>query len=923
MLHMVAGDALASRGPAVNESIRIDRIELRVDAAIRHTLDWDELLTIGPGDWLTEDAVRQALSNLHATGQISDAALFVEDGALVVAVWGHTWIDAVQVSGAPAGLARDIRRALLGHKGQRWTVEHDARVEAQVARLLRERGFRQARTEVTFEALAAGSVALVCAVEIGDRYGIGSIAFTGMTGAFAETTLRAALALDELAYFDQERVGDAPERLRQRLVELGHLAARVGEATLIDDGAAQAVHLAFEIDVGPPMWVEVVGASEKALARHGLLPFGSGEPIDDGLLRQTCAGIREHLQGRGHYQARAQCGMEPADGDSTRILIEVEPGDRYQIEALLFEGNASIAAETLRPLLATSRARGWRRQPGYLIDSRLTADLDNLRSYYLLQGFADVEIGPARIELGAGRLTVTVPIHEGARRRVVDLTVVGAVSLDAEDLLTGLPLRAGGGPFHPALLEESVSTLRARFENAGLPDAVIEPVLSWSDDGLLVDVRFEVDEGRFAVVDRLVLRGHRFTQDAVIKRAMGLEPWTRVNRRRLLEAERDLHRLGIFSRVDVSLAPPNRAGGERDVVARLEEGKRWRLSYGVSYDSEDGVGGVLTATRNNLGGRGSRLRLDLRANREDQRFRLIFEQPRVTRLGLPLTYTLFFEDEGRDVFDITDRGLQIAARKEIGSLRLGLLYDFRIVDLEEETALFDPDDLRRGEVEISSLSPNLYIDRRDDPVEPTRGWTDFLQVTWAFPLASTEASFLKLFWQHAHIYDLGRAGTLATSIRLGLIDPIGDGGLEPDPAVPVGLPNALIPISERFFAGGRTSHRAFERDRLGVPGETLLVTDSASPDGRPLAIGGNALALWNLDYRFPIAGPVGGILFVDLGNVWADWKDIELDDSRPGAGLGVRYRSPIGPLRLEIGWNLDRQPGEDSPVLFLSFGNPF
>jgi outer membrane protein assembly factor BamA len=638
------------------------------------------------------------------------------------------------------------------------------------------------------------------------------------------------------------------------------------------------------------------------------------------------------------------------DGDCTRIVIEIERGERYRVAAVRFEGNQLLSSATLRPLLATVPGRSLRPRSGRLVDSQLAADLDNVRSYYLLQGFSDVEIGPARVDIEArtDELTVTIPIREGARRRVVDLTIDGAVSLDTAELLAGLPLTGGGGPFHPALLEESVSTIRARYERAGLPDATIEPMLSWSEDGLLVDVHFHIDEGRLAIINRLILRGHRLTQDAVIRRVSSLEPGTRVNRRRLLEVERNLHQLGIFSRVDVSLAGPNTTGpnttghepasseigaseigaSARDVVIRLEEGKRWRLGYGVSYDSEDGAGGVLTATRNNLAGRGNRLRLDLRANQQDQRFRLIFEQPFVSRWGLPLTYTLFFEDEGRDVLNITDRGLQVAVRKDLSRLRLGLLFDFRIVDLEEETARFDPDDVRRGEVEISSLSPNFYIDRRDDPVDPQRGWTEFLQLTWAFPLASTEASFLKLFWQHTHVFGLGRGGTVATSIRLGAIDPIGDGGLEPDPIVPAGLPSALVPISERFFAGGRTSHRAFERDRLGVPGETLLLEtplleDMPLPNGRPLAIGGNALALWNVDYRFPVAGPVGGILFFDLGNVWADWKNVDFGDSRPGAGLGIRYRSPIGPLRLEVGWNLDRQPGEDSPVLFLSFGNPF
>jgi outer membrane protein insertion porin family len=230
-------------------------------------------------------------------------------------------------------------------------------------------------------------------------------------------------------------------------------------------------------------------------------------------------------------------------------------------------------------------------------------------------------------------------------------------------------------------------------------------------------------------------------------------------------------------------------------------------------------------------------------------------------------------------------------------------------------------------VKISSLTPNLFIDRRDDPLDPTEGWSTALQTEYAFPLFlganQGEANFLKLFWQQTQYLSLGRAGILAGSLRLGAIEPFNgsilteDAQLVPDAS----LRNALVPPSERFFGGGRTTHRAYARDELGILGQSL---DQDPSNGRLIETGGNGLFLTNLDYRFPISGPMGGTVFLDAGNIWADWRDFDPDEIRLGVGLGLRYRSPIGPLRLEVGWKLDRQSHESTaPEFFLSFGNPF
>ncbi|MEO1370344.1 MAG: BamA/TamA family outer membrane protein, partial [Acidobacteriota bacterium] len=193
------------------------------------------------------------------------------------------------------------------------------------------------------------------------------------------------------------------------------------------------------------------------------------------------------------------------------------------------------------------------------------------------------------------------------------------------------------------------------------------------------------------------------------------------------------------------------------------------------------------------------------------------------------------------------------------------------------------------------------------------------RVEYAFPFASAEANFLKLFAQYTHYQELWGLGTLAASLRVGAIEPLGDPVIL-DPVLPDDLASSRIPISERFFAGGRTTHRAYERDRLGVFGQSLI------PDGGEelLEVGGNGLLLLNVDWRFPISGALGGVAFADIGNVWADWRDMDAGDLRPGLGFGVRYASPVGPVRLEIGWKLDPEDFEDeAPIFLLSFGNPF
>ncbi|MCP3960904.1 MAG: BamA/TamA family outer membrane protein [bacterium] len=938
------GSPVAAGGAQELGSV-VSAVELRLDAPLGRRTELEPLLAIRPGTALTDDDARRTLSNLQATGLFTEIEILIRrDGSpespgsdttstmavdtvpidtvtVVVVLRAQTWVSSVELRGEREISDRALLRVVTQKEASPLVEARIRESQQALETLYHQRGYRQARVLVSAVPTGPKRVDLVIEAESGPRAMVGEIVFEGAIEPFSAPELRTALKSATGSKYDRERIETDAVRLRTWLARRGHLRAEVGIPREAYDRETNRMDLTYPVTIGPEIALEATGTTRKWLKRKGFLPFLDKEVLDDLALTQHCTRIRDHLQRKGHYRAEVLCGVEERQTGPV-LAITVEPGDVYQLTQIGFAGNEQIADEELLPLMATSPRSPLSPGSGRLVRKNLDEDLDNLRSYYLLQGFGEVEIGTFTIIEGGRSLELEIDVVEGPRQRLVDFTFAGVEMLDLDRIRASLPL-APGSPFHPVLLDDSLNIVRALYEDEGFPSVVVTPRLDWNDDRTLVDIHLEVDEGPQAIVDRLILRGQRRTKTDVVRRFVRLQEGEPVSRRRLLEVERDLYRLGIFSKVDVEQRSVAESSARRDVVVRLEEGRRYRLAYGVSYDSDDGLGGLLSITRANIGGRGDRLQLDLRGTERESTFRLLYDQPLLWHYKLPVTYSLFGQEEDRESFSVDNVGAQVAVTRDLPSVRLRAVAEYRSVEISQQTIDFedlDPGDIDREdrEVEIFSLIPILYIDRRDNPLDPELGWSTAVQLEYALPFAQAETNFLKLFWQQTQYVPFGRFGSLAASWRFGAIEPLDDNA-ELDPLVPPDLPSALVPVSERFFAGGRTSHRAYERDRLGILGETLFLVGEEI-----IEAGGNGLAVLNLDYRFPITGPVGGIVFFDIGNVWADWRDLDPSDFKPGAGLGVRYASPIGPIRLEIGWKLDAEPDEDdAPVFFLSFGNPF
>jgi outer membrane protein insertion porin family len=907
----------------------VTAIEVRSDAPLDESLDVENLVETEIGEPLDAERIRHTLRNLQATGSAAEIELYTQDdpargGVVVVIVFrAVVLVEEVRIEGE-LGLPReDLRRVIPQRENEPLSEERVLRGVYELQDLYQRSGYFQATARVTPQVDETRRRAVVIYhVDSGTRATVSTIAFDSPVDPFAPAALVGELRLKPGDFFRRQTAREDAERLQSWLIRQQHSAARVDPPLEEYDAATNSIKLTYPIEVGPKITLVVVGADERTLRRKGLLPFLGESGYDEALVLQAVSRVKSYYQEEGHYDVLVETEEQRTDGE-LQLTFRIEPGPVYTLREITFAGNDEVADSELREVMITSERALLRRGSGRLVQRELDEDIENLRRYYALHGYLEAEVGPPQVERQGDELWLLIPIRESPRQRVVNLTFEGAENLDVDELRDDLPLKEREG-FHPVLLESTLDAIRAEYAARGYVQAQVSARQDWNPDHTLVDVVIQVLEGPRQVADRIVVRGNERTQDEVIRRSLDLETGDPISDVKLLEVERNLYQLGIFSRVDVELIRADLDTTERDVLVRVEEGKPRTLLYGIGWDSVDKVRGLVGFNHSNVAGKAYSLRTDLRWSERNSRFRVVFNQPYLGEYPVALTSTVFYEEEARrqeQPYDVTRYGAHSEAARVYGDRRVSLGLDYRSVELTnvDPNVVSNEIERRNQPYQITSLVPTFFWDRRDDPISTSRGWSTLAQLQYAFPAFETDTEFLKLFVQQTQFFDLGRQNVVAASARFGGIEPFKSLAARPDDPLR-DFPSRNVPIPERFVAGGDASHRAYGFRELGIRGETLL--PRASGEGF-VPVGGNGLFIVNLEYRFPLFGDFGGVVFFDTGNVWADWRSVDFSDFKHGAGLGARYLSPLGPIRAGVGWKLNREPGESSYEFFVNIGNPF
>jgi outer membrane protein assembly factor BamA len=684
-----------------------------------------------------------------------------------------------------------------------------------------------------------------------------------------------------------------------------------------------AVDVAVTVDPGLATTFQFAGSPPSRAARASLIGLYRGDVFEPAARLEMVAQARRYWRGRGYPQPQVTVEVE-------RGLLGARPwfgarwlGSRPRCQAAVAAAGAATACRLVTVTSRPGEARVIRELAVQGIDDPEAATAlaarfaGTLERVELLAGVPDARqratstlarLGYPQATLGdvsldaAGRLTLAV--DSGLREEVAEVAISGLPST-ATELAAGIDLVVG----EPALrdrISRQAAVLTAALRRSGYADARVSVDLAPAGTGVGdrpgLAVHYAVDPGRLVAIADVVFVGQRHTPEARLRRVAGLEAGAIYDPAAVDRARRALHRLGLFSRV--TLREDRRSDGSRELRFAVLEEPRWSIAYGARWESDRGVAGVVDVADHNLLGRGATVGLRLLYEQEDQSVRAYAEVPRV--FGSQAELELYGEARHREqpdanvVEDWEEITLQLShGFGAHGTLRVyGRNRDTRINELVPDP--FFPS----FEIQIINRFVGLQgiWDSRDTPLLAARGNFASLDVSGSGDALGSDLSYLRTYMQW-NVYR--PAGSLAgfpvvwgQSLRFGLAEPFGGQELVRD---------------VRFFAGGPYSVRGYATDSLG-PQEDLGTVSQPT--------GGGAVLVINEELRLGLPAGLWGVFFVDAGQVWSDRAAVDTDLAK-SVGLGLRAQLPIGIVRGDLAWPLDRRPGDDAYRFYFGFGSSF
>lgn len=742
---------------------------------------------------------------------------------------------------------------------------------------------------------------------------VSSVTIDGVGGQ-AEEQLRARLPLAPGSVYRRRKMLEGSEVIRKWLLGKGYLEGSV-RATATEAEGGWAVTYAVDRGRRIEVTIQVASRSERKQIRARLEDLWSQAVFTDVLLEEAEREILSYYHARGNYTAIVSHELRDRADGSAEVVFRVDPGPQVLVGSIVISGNRDITEERIRRQMLTVPDTVFSRslfKPGVLDD-----DIASIRRLYVDQGFLSVSVVQhVSLSTDGKKAHVELEIDEGPRALVgeIRLTREGGESVGDGSLSDLVSLRSGS-PYSPDLAVNSEDALRSYFDRLGYPDVRVRSEIRRQGEG--VDVLFEIVPGDRKVVDAIEITGNRRTSEQVIRREITLAPGQPLSAEEMRRTQQRLYRLGIFEGVDLETVPAPGQGGGWIVRIRLREADNLSFAVGAGYDSETGARGTLEVGDSNLRGRGNYLGLQTRIGAREDRVQAIFKDPRLFGHRWDSIFSSFWERQERESFEFRRVGASAQIRRQISPHVYGVVrYNLGISDVDPDfpQATLDQLDLKlsKGRTRLADTGYTLYFDNRDNPFSPSSGALLVGDVRGFSPVVGSSETFAKVFLQGTWQKKLGEKTVFATSARLAIAPAFGTTRTEG------------IPLVERYFAGGDSTVRGFPRDLLGSPARVNpdgSVTGGTILNGE--ALGGEALLIFNQELRFPIKGPVEGVVFYDAGNTYLKPGDVSLSDLRHSLGAGLRVETPIGPLRLEYGRKLDRKEGEGPGQLYISIGTAF
>lgn len=529
----------------------------------------------------------------------------------------------------------------------------------------------------------------------------------------------------------------------------------------------------------------------------------------------------------------------------------------------------------------------------------------------------DVVVGKPQTEFSPdrARVTITVPIHEGTRYLIQEVTFAGDIPPGAEKALRAARSELIGKSYFPRRKQGLRSRVLDTYGNLGYPDVRVEVEVRGpgprGDTTLLVTI----SSGPLVTISGVKVRGNERTRTSFIKEHLRLRPGDRYDAAKIQESFRELYKTGLFSRVNLDLAKTD-VGDRRILQVTVTESMAKEVSVEPGWGSYESLRCKVGFKEKNLFGRGIVFGSEIKGSIKDRAANVSLTDRSFVGKDITATMPVYYHRREEPSFTRTDYGVSLLFTKSLTDQLMATGgYGFRITRLSGT----DPSEVSDDHYNLGSVKAQITYDNRDDLFFPTSGLRSFISAEHADSALGGNVAFTRLTGGTRHFFRLAKNTILGVRYSTGLILP--------------GSGQVFVPLAERFFNGGENTVRSFKEFELG-PKDA-----SGSP------VGGLAFNVFNIELRQRLVGNFVGTLFFDYGNVAPNRSRQELGkpaydrrsdilsdtfsdyfkDFRPGVGFGFQYLLPIGSARLDFAFNPDRdsERGEDSFVLHFSVGMAF
>ena len=879
------------------------------------------------------------------------------------------FVGAVDVEGAPGRPNRNqIVNASKLQLGELHSLDKLNLALQNIRQLMQENGYYRARvTAESTSNAATQQVNILFHITPAEPAHVGEVKGTGHS-LFSQAQLQDIARMHPGDRVTASRVTNSLQHLRKKLQKQRRLLAQVSIAEQTYHSETNAVDFSYLIEPGPVVLVAVQGfhVSRGALKRE--VPIYQENALDDDLLNEGKRNLLDYLQSRGHFDARVEYKKE-ADSNTVNVTYTIDPGPLHKFELIEIAGNKYFSRAMLRQRLHIQPSgklfvRG--RYSGALLKSDV-ANLEALyvsngfRQVKIQTKVDDNYHG------ADNHIAVHILIDEGPQTLVGAFQVVGnqKIALKSFPELS----TAEGQPYSEQNLANDREAILNYYFNHGFSNATLDITTNPSSgQPNREDVTYNIREGEQFFVNQVMVAGLDHTRNFVVQREIQVTPGQPLSQQDLLNTQTRLYDLGIFSQVDTAVQNPNGSDPRKNVLIQAQEAKRYTFTYGIGLEFETGLPSGTSSpagstgvsprvgfdvTRLNVGGRNQTLIFQSHVGRLQQRGLISYEIPKLFNSdSLKLFYTIFY-DNSLDVATFTSQRLEgkIDLRQQIGTPKpnsaesLTYRFDYRRVKASNFASKFSPAEFSLLSLPAVVGGPGVTFirDKRDNPLESTKGQYFTLDGFVASSYVGSAADFGRILAQDSTYYGFGHPNhkfVFARSTSLGLEQVFhGTRVLPPGACQVSNLTTScsqgitVIPLPEVFFAGGGNSNRGFGLNQAG-PRDP----DSGFP------VGGTALFNNSEELRFPsvslpfLGEGFGFAVFHDMGNVFTAGHDMlkglvrwhqpdpaqcllangvpntscmtqfnnsSYDYTSHAVGLGLRYKTPIGPLRFDFGYNLN------------------